>query len=90
MCERFWTLPSIVCFAGVAVIGAILGIGLTIVMAILEFLWDGWRPHSAVLGRAASVKGYHDVTRCPDAREIPGLVLFRWDAPLFFANCGVL
>ena len=44
------------------------------------------RPHSAVLGRAYGVKGYHDITRYPDARPIPGLVLFRWDAPLFFAN----
>jgi MFS superfamily sulfate permease-like transporter len=39
-----------------------------------------------VLGRAEGVKGYHDITRYPDARQIPGLVLFRWDAPLFFAN----
>ncbi len=53
---------------------------------IIEFLWDGWRPHSAVLGRAHGVKGYHDITRYPDARRDPGLVLFRWDAPLFFAN----
>jgi MFS superfamily sulfate permease-like transporter len=50
------------------------------------FLWDGWRPHSAVLGRAEGVKGYHDITRYPQARQIPGLGLFRWDAPLFFAN----
>ena len=38
------------------------------------------------MGRADGVKGYHDITRYPDARRIPGLVLFRWDAPLFFAN----
>jgi MFS superfamily sulfate permease-like transporter len=38
------------------------------------------------LGRAEGVKGYHDITRYPNARQIPGLVLFRWDAPLFFAN----
>ena len=81
---EFWL--SIACFAGVAVFGAIPGIGLAIAIAIAEFLWDGWRPHSAVLGRAEGVKGYHDVTRYPDARRIPGLVLFRWDAPLFFAN----
>ncbi len=55
-------------------------------VAIAEFLWDAWRPHSAILGRAYGVKGYHDITRYPDARRIPGLVLFRWDAPLFFAN----
>ena len=81
---EFWL--SIGCFAGVAVLGAIPGIGLAIVIAVIEFLWDGWRPHSAVLGRVDGVKGYHDITRYPDARRIPGLVLFRWDAPLFFAN----
>ena len=81
---EFWL--SIVCFMGVATLGAIPGIGLAIAIAVIEFLWDGWRPHSAVLGRVNRVKGYHDITRHPDARRIPGLVLFRWDAPLFFAN----
>jgi high affinity sulfate transporter 1 len=81
---EFWL--SIVCFLGVAVFGPIPGIGLAVVIAIIEFLWDGWRPHSAVLGRPQDVEGYHDVTRYPDAQRIPGLVLFRWDAPLFFAN----
>jgi high affinity sulfate transporter 1 len=81
---EFWL--SMTCFAGVAVFGAIPGIALAIVIAVIEFLWDGWRPHSAVLGRVDQVKGYHDITRYPDARLIPGLVLFRWDAPLFFAN----
>ena len=81
---EFWL--SIVCFAGVALFGAIPGIGIAVLIAVIEFLWDGWRPHSAVLGRVAHVKGYHDVTRYPDAKRVPGLVLFRWDAPLFFAN----
>jgi MFS superfamily sulfate permease-like transporter len=81
---EFWL--SMVCFVGVAVLGAIPGIGLAVVVAVIEFLWDGWRPHSAVLGRADGVKGYHDITRYPNARQVPGLVLFRWDAPLFFAN----
>jgi MFS superfamily sulfate permease-like transporter len=81
---EFWL--SIVCLVGVAVLGAIPGIALAVVIAVIEFLWDGWRPHSAVLGRPEGVEGYHDITRYPDARLIPGLVLFRWDAPLFFAN----
>jgi MFS superfamily sulfate permease-like transporter len=81
---EFWL--SMTCFAGVAVFGAIPGILIAIVIAVIEFLWDGWRPHSAVLGEVEHVRGYHDVTRYPGARLIPGLVLFRWDAPLFFAN----
>src|ERR1700751_1856479 len=81
---EFWL--SIACFAGVAVFGAIPGIGLAIVIAVIEFLWDAWRPHYAVLGRVNGVEGYHDITRYPQAQLIPGLVLFRLDAPLFFAN----
>jgi len=81
---EFWL--SMTCFVGVAVFGAIPGIAIAIVIAVIEFLWDGWRPHSAVLGRVDHVKGYHDIARYPEARRIPGLVLFRWDAPLFFAN----
>jgi high affinity sulfate transporter 1 len=81
---EFWL--SMTCFAGVAVFGAIPGILCAIVIAVIEFLWDGWRPHSAVLGEVDHVRGYHDIARHPGARLIPGLVLFRWDAPLFFAN----
>ncbi|HJW45181.1 MAG TPA: sulfate permease [Lysobacter sp.] len=81
---EFWL--SIACFVGVAVFGVIPGIGLAIAIAIIEFLWDGWRPHHAVMGRVDGIRGYHDITRYPEARLVPGLVLFRWDAPLFFAN----
>jgi high affinity sulfate transporter 1 len=81
---EFWL--SITCFVGVAVLGAVPGIGLAVLVAVIEFLWDGWRPHFAVLGRVDGVRGYHDVARYPHARRVPGLVLFRWDAPLFFAN----
>lgn len=82
--REFWL--SIICLVGVAVLGVVPGIGLAIVIAIGEFLWDRWRPHSAILGRVPGLKGYHDITRYSDARQIPGLVLLRWDAPLFFAN----
>lgn len=81
---EFWL--SITCFVGVAVFGAIPGIGIAVVISVIEFLWDGWRPHHAVLGRVDGTRGYHDVQRYPQARRIPGLVLLRWDAPLFFAN----
>lgn len=81
---EFWLSMS--CFAGVAVFGAIPGICIAVVLAVIEFLWDGWRPYSAVLGRVDGVRGFHDIERHPNARRVPGLVLFRWDAPLFFAN----
>ncbi|BBP97155.1 hypothetical protein BSFA1_22840 [Burkholderia sp. SFA1] len=81
---EFWL--SICCFVGVAVFGAIPGIFIAVVIAVIEFLWDGWRPHYAVLGRVEGLRGYHDLKRYPHAAQIPGLLLFRWDAPLFFAN----
>jgi high affinity sulfate transporter 1 len=81
---EFWL--SMVCFVGVAAFGVVQGIGVAVLIAVAEFLWDAWRPHSAVLGRVDGMRGYHDVERFPGARRIPGLVLFRWDAPLFFAN----
>lgn len=77
---------SIVAFLGVASLGVIPGIALAVGVSILDFVRRAWRPHDAILGRARGVKGYHDVTRYPGARQIPGLILFRWDAPLFFAN----
>jgi high affinity sulfate transporter 1 len=77
---------SIGCTLGVLVLGAIEGIALAIVAAVIEFLWDGWRPHWAVLGRVDGVDGFHDLGRHPEGRRIDGLVLLRWDAPLFFAN----
>jgi high affinity sulfate transporter 1 len=81
---EFWL--SMVCFVGVAVFGAITGICIAVVIAVIEFLWDGWRPHFAVLGHVDDVRGFHDIKRYPNAARIPGLLLFRWDAPLFFAN----
>jgi len=69
-------------FAGVAVFGAIPGITIAIVIAVIEFLWDGWRPHSAVLGRVEYVKGYHDITRYPAADPWPRAVPMGC-APLF-------
>jgi high affinity sulfate transporter 1 len=77
------------CFLGVAILGVVPGIIASVGIALGAFVWRAWRPYHAVLGRVDGVKGYHDVTRYPDARQVPGLVLFRWDAPLFFANAGM-
>jgi MFS superfamily sulfate permease-like transporter len=89
---RLWRLRpsefilSIVCFLGVAVVGVVAGIFLAVGLALAAFFWRAWRPYSAVLGRVDGLKGYHDITRHPEARQLDGLVIFRWDAPLFFAN----
>jgi high affinity sulfate transporter 1 len=89
---RLWRLRpsefvlSLVCFVGVALAGVVTGIFLAVALALGQVFWRAWRPYSAVLGRVDRMKGYHDVTRYPEARQLDGLILFRWDAPLFFAN----
>jgi high affinity sulfate transporter 1 len=80
---------SIACLLGVVLLGVIEGVFLAVGLALLAFFWRAWRPYSAVLGRVDGLKGYHDVSRHPEARRIPGLVIFRWDAPLFFANAEI-
>lgn len=77
---------SIICFFGVVLLGVIKGIFIAVVLALFAFIWRAWRPYDAVLGHVDGLKSYHDITRYQDARLIDGLVLFRWDAPLFFAN----
>jgi high affinity sulfate transporter 1 len=82
-------IQALVCFLGVVLSGVVAGVGIALALAVLMFLWRGWRPYAALLGRVNGVKGYHDISRHPDARCIPGLVLLRWDAPLFFANAQI-
>jgi high affinity sulfate transporter 1 len=80
---------TVVCFLGVLLFGVIEGIFVSVTLALLAFIWRAWRPYDAVLGRVDGLKGYHDISRHPEAHLIPGLVLFRWDAPLFFANATI-
>jgi high affinity sulfate transporter 1 len=93
--RRLWRMRrrefalSIVCFLGVAIFGVIEGIFIAVGLALATFIQRAWRPYDAVLGRVDGLKGYHDVSRNPQARQVPGLLLYRWDAPLFFANADV-
>ena len=75
-------------FLGVALLGVLVGIFTAILLSLADFVRRAWRPHDAVLGREDELKGYHDIDRHPSARVIPGLLLYRFDAPLFFANAG--
>lgn len=77
---------TVFCFFAVAVFGPITGIAMSVAVSLLDFFRRAWRPYEAILGRAPGVKGYHDITRYPAAQQVPGLLLYRWDAPLFFAN----
>ncbi len=82
-------LISVLCFAGVIGLGVVPGILLASALSMLSFVWQDWHPYDAVLGRLTDVRGYHNVARHPDAAQTPGLVLFRSDAPLFYANVEI-
>ncbi|KVW64199.1 SulP family inorganic anion transporter [Burkholderia ubonensis] len=82
-------LISVLCFAGVIGFGVVPGVLLASALSLLSFVWRAWHPYDAVLGRLTGVRGYHDVARHPEAEQTPGLVLFRWDAPLFYANVEI-
>ncbi len=75
-----------IAFVGVVVAGVVWGIGVAVGVSLLAFISQAWRPHTTALVRIDGVSGYHDIERHPEGDEIEGLVLFRFDAPLFFAN----
>ena len=79
---------SLVATAGVMLLGVLQGIVVAVTLAILLFFRRNWWPHGAVLGRLEGDQGWHDVDTHPDAEQIPGVVVYRWEAPLFFANAG--
>jgi high affinity sulfate transporter 1 len=80
---------AVICALGVILIGVLEGIVIAVIVAILQFFERSWRPYSAVLGEPEKMDGYHDLSRYPDAAQIPGLLMLRWDAPLFFANANI-
>ena len=77
---------SVVASLGVIVFGVLPGIVIAIVLAVLLFFRRSWQPHGAVLGEVGELEGWHSVRRNPEARQLPGIVVYRWEAPLFFAN----
>jgi MFS superfamily sulfate permease-like transporter len=77
---------AVAALLGVALLGVLPGIPVAIALSLAEFVRRAWRPHSATLGRIRGRKGYHDIERHPEAVQIPGLAIYRFDAPLFFAN----
>ena len=77
---------SVTAFAGVALLGVLPGIGIAVLLSILNVFRRAWLPYRTTLGRVDGLAGYHDVRSYPDASRLPGLVIYRFDAPLFFAN----
>ena len=81
-------LLAVAACAGVLAFDILYGVLLAIGLSVAELLLRVARPHDAVLGRVPGLAGMHDVDDYPDAQTIPGLVVYRYDAPLFFANAA--
>ena len=79
---------SVAAFLGVALLGVLPGIAIAVALSILNVFRRAWRPYTTMLGAAEGIEGYHDVRSYPDAELVPGLVVYRFDAPLIFANAA--
>ena len=93
--RHFWTVSrsefalALIALLGVALVGVLQGIVIAVVISVFQLFEKAWRPYTAVLGKPADLAGYHDIDHFPDAMQIPGLVIIRWDAPLIFANASL-
>ena len=79
-------LLSIAAFLGVVLLGVLPGIAIAVGLSILNVFRRAWWPYDAHLGRVEGLAGYHDIHTYPQAEHLPGLVIYRFDGPLFFAN----
>ena len=92
--RRYWSVRpsavvlSVVASLGVIFVGVLQGIVIAIFLAVLLFFRRSWWPHGAVLGEVDGLDGWHSIEAHDGAREQPGIVVYRWEAPLFFANAG--
>jgi high affinity sulfate transporter 1 len=84
--RRTELMLALIAFLAVVLFGALPGIVGAVALSLVVFIRRAWQPYDAVLGRVRGYKGYHDVSRHPEGLLVPGLTLYRWDAPLFFAN----
>jgi MFS superfamily sulfate permease-like transporter len=79
-------LLAIATTAGVVLSDILVGVMIAILLSVTDLIARIARPHDAVLGKVPEMSGYHDVEDYPDAETISGLLVYRYDAPLFFAN----
>lgn len=80
---------SLVATAGVVFFGVLEGILVAVVLSILLFFRRSWWPHGELLGRAPGDEQWHSLRAVPAAEPRPGVLVYRWEAPLFFANAGM-
>src|SRR5262249_54442511 len=79
---------SIAAFLGVVLLGVLPGIGVAVGISILLVFRRVWSPYRTRLGDVPGVPGFHDISMYDNAQELPGLIIYRWDAPLIFANAS--
>jgi MFS superfamily sulfate permease-like transporter len=73
---------------GVLATDLLVGVAIAVGLSVIELFARIARPHDAVMGRVPNIPGLHDIKDWPEATTIPGLVIYRYDAPLFFANAA--
>lgn len=84
--SRMETALLVATFLGVAFMGVLQGIVIAIALSLIAFIRRAWDPYRTELASLEDVPGYHDISRHPEGQRVPGLVIARFDAPLFFAN----
>jgi SulP family sulfate permease len=77
---------ALVALLGVLVFGVLGGVAVAVGLSIGLYLYSAVRPHDAILGEVENVDGFHDLDRFPTSQTRPGLVVYRFDAPIFFPN----
>jgi high affinity sulfate transporter 1 len=93
--RRLWFLRrsefalAVACGLSVALIGVLEGIVVAIALSVGWIFIRSWQPYSAVLGKVPGVRGWHDSSHHDEAQHVPGLLILRWSAPLFFANANL-
>ncbi len=87
--SRVETVLAIAAFLGVALVGVLEGIVVAIALSFVAVVVHAWRPYRTELVAVPGIDGYHDIKRNPTGHRIPGLVIIRFDAQLFFANGAI-
>ncbi len=80
--------PALAAFLGVLLLGVLPGLGIAVGLSLAILIYRASRPHAAALGRVPNERTYSDMARHPENETLPGLLLFRLDGQLFFANSG--
>jgi MFS superfamily sulfate permease-like transporter len=82
-------LLSLAATVGVVLLGVLQGILIAVVLSIFLFFRRSWWPPGEVLGYVDRLRGWHALKRHPEGAQLPEIVVYRWEAPLFFANAGM-